>query len=87
LYDLDNDPLELRNLVGDEKHGVVLKEMRDALEAWQKETKDLWLWRDGIAVMRYSSSGYARERLKIPDRWDFDAQKPQTSAEKSVGLL
>jgi N-sulfoglucosamine sulfohydrolase len=87
LYDLDNDPLELRNLVGDEKHGVVLKEMRDALEAWQKETKDLWLWRDGIAVMRYSSSGYAREGLKIPDRWDFDAQKPQTSAEKSVGLL
>jgi hypothetical protein len=61
--------------------------MIDALEAWQKETKDLWLWRDGTAVTRYSSSRYAREGLKIPDRWDFDAQKPQTLTEKSVVLL
>lgn len=73
LYDLDNDPLDIRNLVGDEQHAGVLKEMRDALEAWQRDTRDLWLCRDGITVVRYTSSGYAREGLEIPDRWDFDA--------------
>lgn len=72
LFDLDADPLELKNLAGEEEHQSTLKAMRSALEKWQTRTEDLWLWRDGVAVVRYVASGYAREGLQIPDRFDMD---------------
>lgn len=40
LYDLKEDPHELHNLVDSDKHKAVLKELRDALSTWMKETKD-----------------------------------------------
>ena len=43
LYDLDTDPYEVRNLAGSPEHQSVLARMRQALEAWQKETGDLGL--------------------------------------------
>lgn len=80
LYDLENDPLELENLAGRSEFQDTLKEMRKALEEWQLETKDLWLWRDGTAVVRYTADhyNYAREGLRIPDRFDLDAENPGT---------
>ena len=61
--------------------------MRDALELWQKATGDLWLWRDGAPVVRYLSSDYAREGLKIPDRFDFNVNEPWTNAAPEYPLL
>ncbi|KAL1888216.1 hypothetical protein Sste5346_009690 [Sporothrix stenoceras] len=87
LFDLDNDPLELHNLAGEAEHATVLKDMRNALEAWQLETDDLWLWRDDAPVVRYISSNYAREGLSIPDRFDFDPERPATTGFPSYPLF
>lgn len=78
LFDLESDPLELENLAGKPEFQDVLQDMRRALENWQKETNDLWLWRDGAPLVKYLSSSYAREGLRIPDRFDFDAERPGT---------
>ncbi len=43
LYDVKADPHEIQNLAGDPKHQATLKQMRAALNTWQKETKDLGL--------------------------------------------
>jgi N-sulfoglucosamine sulfohydrolase len=40
LYDLDNDPHELRNVANDAKHSVILKTLRGELAKWQRETED-----------------------------------------------
>ncbi|KAF4440778.1 arylsulfatase [Fusarium acutatum] len=87
LFDLENDPREVVNLAGNPEYTEVLKSMRDALESWQKSTGDLWLWRDGAPVVRYLSSDYAREGLKIPDRFDFDVSNPGTDAARHYALL
>ncbi|KAF5230116.1 hypothetical protein FAUST_9976 [Fusarium austroamericanum] len=87
LFDLENDPREIINLAGDPTFTKVLKSMRDELELWQKSTHDLWLWRDGAPVVRYLSSNYAREGLKIPDRFDFDVNRPHTDAAPQYDLL
>lgn len=76
LYDLEEDPEEVRNLADDPAHKERLLAMRAALEQWQVETEDLWLWRDGASVWRFRSYGYEREGLRIPDRFDFDVDKP-----------
>jgi N-sulfoglucosamine sulfohydrolase len=41
LYDVKADPHEINNLAGSPEHQATLKEMRAALDKWQKETKDL----------------------------------------------
>jgi len=38
LYDVESDPHELVNLVDDPRYAATLGEMRDALDAWQRET-------------------------------------------------
>jgi N-sulfoglucosamine sulfohydrolase len=43
LYDLRDDPNELKNLAGDEKHTKVLDVLRAQLRAWQEATRDPWL--------------------------------------------
>jgi arylsulfatase A-like enzyme len=40
LYDLDNDPYEIENLVKSRDHQDVLKRLRDALARWLEDTKD-----------------------------------------------
>ncbi len=40
LYDLDTDPHELRNVVGDSRHAETLRTHRAALDEWIKETDD-----------------------------------------------
>jgi uncharacterized sulfatase len=41
LYDLEADPFEVKNLAADPKHAATLKEMREAVEKWGTDTKDL----------------------------------------------
>jgi uncharacterized sulfatase len=41
LYDVTVDPHEINNLANDPKHQATLKLMREALDEWQKNTKDL----------------------------------------------
>ena len=43
LYDLKNDPDEVRNLAENPRHEKVLAELKARLKAFQKRTKDPWL--------------------------------------------
>lgn len=76
LYDLQEDPAEVRNLAANPAHQQKLLEMRAALEKWQEDSQDLWLWKDGTSVYRYRLHGYGRDGLRIPDRFDFDVENP-----------
>jgi uncharacterized sulfatase len=40
LYDLSTDPHEVKNLANSDAHQSELKRLREALDQWQKETKD-----------------------------------------------
>ena len=40
LYDLTKDPWELDNLVDSPEHQGILKELREALDAWMKQQGD-----------------------------------------------
>lgn len=73
LYDLQNDPNEVHNLVQDPEYARVLDTLRTKLEGWQRRTEDPWLYRDGVSVwfVRYHLPG-----LRIPDRLDFDPEQP-----------
>lgn len=75
LYDLETDPLEVRNLAEEKDFDAVLKQMRQAVENWQLTTKDPWLFKDGqsvVAMERYVHD----EHVKIPNRFDFDVDRP-----------
>jgi arylsulfatase A-like enzyme len=43
LYDLENDPTEQRNLVGDPRHAAILEEMRARLDTHMRESADPFL--------------------------------------------
>lgn len=43
LYDLQNDPHEVKNLADNPKHEKVLAKLKTKLKAFQKRTKDPWL--------------------------------------------
>ena len=43
LYDLEQDPHEVRNLAYNARHATLLKEMKDKLKDFQKRTKDPWI--------------------------------------------
>jgi N-sulfoglucosamine sulfohydrolase len=47
LYELANDPHELRNLAGDSRHAATLAELRKRLRAWQEKTNDPWVVKYG----------------------------------------
>jgi N-sulfoglucosamine sulfohydrolase len=46
LYDLTNDPRELKNVAGDPAYAKVLEELRAKLADWRKRTSDPWLIKD-----------------------------------------
>ncbi|MHC4331576.1 MAG: sulfatase family protein [Planctomycetota bacterium] len=43
LYDLENDPHEVKNLAGNPRHEKVLAELKTKLKAFQKRTRDPWI--------------------------------------------
>lgn len=43
LYDLENDPHEVKNLADNPKYVKILGEMKEQLKAFQKRTKDPWI--------------------------------------------
>lgn len=78
LYDLEADPLEVKNLAvqegggGESEYAQVLGELREKLEAWQYRTLDPWLYRDGISVLFVKH--HLEAGMQMPDRWDLDAE-------------
>ncbi|TKA67357.1 hypothetical protein B0A55_09685 [Friedmanniomyces simplex] len=76
LYDLDADPDEVRNLAGEGACESLLLKCRERVTEWQKQTKDLWLFRDGQSVTMLGR--YAKDGLQVPERLDFDVENPGT---------
>jgi N-sulfoglucosamine sulfohydrolase len=74
LYDLENDPNEIHNLVKDPEHAAILENLRGKLEEWQLRTEDPWLYRDGVSV--WFVRNHLKAGLNLPDRFDFDAERP-----------
>jgi uncharacterized sulfatase len=56
LYDLNDDPDEVRNLVDSSKHKAVLQRMRRALREWQIEIRDVGLLPEGELHRRSAGS-------------------------------
>jgi N-sulfoglucosamine sulfohydrolase len=46
LYDLTNDPNELKNIAGEPTHAKTLEALRTKLADWRKQTNDPWLVKD-----------------------------------------
>lgn len=74
LYDLENDPNEVQNLVNDADHATVLNELRKRLDTWQRRTEDAWLYRDGVSVLFVRH--HLPAGLRVPDRQDLNAERP-----------
>lgn len=74
LFDLEEDPEEIKNLVGNPNYESILEEMRSKTEEWQYLTDDVWLFKDGVSAI--VSQGYQDLGLKLPDRFDFDVKRP-----------
>ena len=77
LYDLTSDPAEVHNLAGDSEFAATLKELRTAMENWQRATGDPWLYRDGVSLRAIET--HLDNGLQVPDRFDFDPDKPGTA--------
>lgn len=74
LYDLENDPDEVKNLVKEPEYAEVLESLRSRLEKWQRRTEDPWLYRDGVSL--WFIRNHIGNGLKVPDRLDFDQNEP-----------
>lgn len=74
LFDIEKDPNELVNLADQPEYQDILTDMRRTLEEWQRVTSDPWYIRDGVSIGHVSK--HIPNGLKIPDRFDFDADNP-----------
>ena len=67
LYDLKNDPHEIKNLADSPAHQAVLKRMRAAHQKWQDETRDLALLPEPEMNLRAKKFGSEYAILRQPD--------------------
>jgi len=73
LYDLQNDPFEVKNLAGSREHGEILKRMRTALRQHMLDIRDNGFIPEGSPLegydMAHDSKAYPLERiLEVADR-------------------
>ena len=76
---MEADPLELENLAQDPKYADILNDLRNRLEAWQEETEDLWLFRDGVSITDLKVH-LGDDSMVVPDRFDFDPTRQNLKA-------
>ncbi|MFQ6096249.1 MAG: sulfatase-like hydrolase/transferase, partial [Armatimonadota bacterium] len=67
LYDLQNDPHEVHNLVGSPEHERVLRRLRAAHVKWMRETKDLGLIPEAELADREERYGSRYAILRRPE--------------------
>lgn len=96
LYDLDNDPDEVKNLINVHKASKVRDELHDALIKHMDDTRDLyrgyqWLvrpWREDKSPS-WQNSGFTRQREndEYEERqWDYDTGLPMKEAVRNKKL-
>jgi uncharacterized sulfatase len=90
LYDLENDPEEMNNLIGADATRDVCRALHDRLLAWMNETRDpfrgyYWgrrAWREDFPVT-WENAGMTRQRESdgyLPRELDFNTGLPMTAA-------
>jgi len=84
LYDLATDPDECHNLAGDPTHADRLRTMRSQVEAFQMETEDPWLLRDGVNLLH--ARRHQQEGLVIPDSHDMQYPGSETTDPMTADL-
>jgi uncharacterized sulfatase len=70
LYDLEEDPFEMRNLIGSAEHAAVRDRLHDRLLAWMNDTRDpfrgyYWErrpWRGDARPATWDYTGMTRQR-------------------------
>lgn len=70
LYDVENDPDCLVNLIDSRQHQATLKDLRDKLESWMKETKDPML-----DVFRNRDDAELREAFVVAQEKEAEARR------------
>ncbi|KAJ9490107.1 hypothetical protein VN97_g3165 [Penicillium thymicola] len=90
LYDIQDEPNEIRNLRKDREYQSVLEEMRSVLEKWQRRAEDAWLFQDGVSLLFVGH--HLEAGFEVPDRIGFDVDAPEvrdslSSREICLGVL
>jgi hypothetical protein len=67
LYDIRNDPYEIRNLVALPKHQMTLRKMRATLENWISETDDKGRFPEKESAITPRDRERIREDRKKPE--------------------
>ena len=73
LYDLDNDPHEIDNLVHDPKHAKIKSTLLAEIDRWRKEVRDLGVteeFRKGGWTSKYPTKS-RKEWRSILDEWEL----------------
>lgn len=78
LYDLYADPHEVNNLAQSPKHRELLLKFRKDMERWQRDTRDPWLFRDGVSLLEMQP--HLDAGMKMPDRFDFEVDDPENAS-------
>lgn len=91
LYDLQEDPYEMKNLIGSPDHAAVRRRMHDAILDWMNRTRDpfrgyYWErrpWRTDAAPATWAYTGMTRQRENEeyePRQLDYDTGLPMKDA-------
>ena len=84
LYDLKNDPHEIKNLVGNSKYTDKLVELRNAHSDWVKRTGDLGLLPEAEIEIREKAAGSRFDILRGKNK--LNAQLGNVAAMASAGV-
>ena len=84
LYDLKNDPHEIKNLVGNSKYTDKLVELRNAHSDWVKRTGDLGLLPEAEIEIREKAAGSRFDILRGKNK--LNAQLGNAAAMASAGV-
>ncbi|MFW6303213.1 MAG: sulfatase-like hydrolase/transferase [Candidatus Sumerlaeota bacterium] len=92
LYDLEEDPYELKNLIDSAEHAKIRDRLHDRIIDWMNETRDpfrghYWLnraWRHDTPEPSWDFTGYTRQREEStryePRQFDYDTGLEMTEA-------
>ena len=67
FFDLEKDPLEMKNLAGDPEYGEKIEELRGKLQAWMKEQGDLGIETEERAKERQGVGGKKKKKKGKPE--------------------
>ncbi len=92
LYDMAEDPYEMKNLISDEAHYEIAKELHEKLLDWMNRTRDpyrgyYWEWRpwrkNDVREATWKYTGYTRQRENEeyePRQLDYATGLPMETA-------